>query len=225
VSGPITVSEQAPLAGARELAATEGLTLREQLGRMLRFSNNYIADVLTMDLAASITASAPTDLTSASHVLGAFMSRMPGANQTMDRPVPRLFSGSGITVENRLSASDLTAVLAYQYRNTAHFPAFYGGLTVPREAPFEFLRGDNDAWLDRVALKTGSLNEPVSVCGVAGYLRRADGGWIAFAVIVNGGSKRTHIPLDIAMHAIRSDVQDLLTRELPTYTPASRPIG
>ena len=119
-------------------------------------------------------------------------------------------SGSGITVENQLSASDLTAVLAYQYRNTAHFPAFYGGLTVPREAPFEFLRGDNDAWLDRVALKTGSLNEPVSVCAVAGYLRRADGGWIAFAVIVNGGPAWKHVPLFQAIKAERTDIESLL---------------
>lgn len=213
VTGPITVSEQAPPPGAHELAATEGLSLREQLGRMLRFSNNYIADVLTMDLAAAITAVAPSDLTSASQVLGAFMSRMPHAAQTTDLPAPQLYSGSGLTVENRLSASDLTTVLNYQYRNTAHFPAFYGGLTVPREAPFEFLRSDNDAWLDRVALKTGSLNEPVSVCGVAGYLRRRDGGWIAFAAIVNGGPKRTHIPLETAMQAIRSDVEELLARQ------------
>jgi D-alanyl-D-alanine carboxypeptidase/D-alanyl-D-alanine-endopeptidase (penicillin-binding protein 4) len=211
VNGSIRISERPPPVASRELAATEGLTLREQLGRMLRFSNNYIADVLTMDLAADIGATAPPDLTSASHVLGAFMSRMPRTSQ-LNHPTPQIFSGSGLTVENRLSASDLTAVLAYQYRNTAHFPAFYGGLTVPREAPFEFVRNNNDDWLDRVALKTGSLNEPVSVCGVAGYLRKRDGGWVAFAVIVNGGPAHTHIPLETAMHAIQTDVEDLLTR-------------
>jgi D-alanyl-D-alanine carboxypeptidase/D-alanyl-D-alanine-endopeptidase (penicillin-binding protein 4) len=213
ITGSMTVTEQPPPDKARELAATEGLTLREQLGRMLRFSNNYIADVLTMDLAAAITAMPPTDLASASHVLGAFMSRMPRSAPLSDRPAPQLFSGSGLTVENRLSASDLTTVLAYQYRNTAHFPAFYGGLTVPREAPFDFMRKGNDAWLDRVTLKTGSLNEPVSVCGVAGYIRKRDGGWIAFAAIVNGGSTRNHVQLETAMHAIQSDVEDLLARE------------
>jgi D-alanyl-D-alanine carboxypeptidase/D-alanyl-D-alanine-endopeptidase (penicillin-binding protein 4) len=212
IAGSVAVTEQTPPDSAHELAATEGLTVREQVGRMLRFSNNYIADVLTMDLAASITSMPPPDLTAGSHVLGAFMSRIPRTTQVSDR-LPQLFSGSGLTVENRLSAGDLTAVLAYQYRSTAHFPAFYGGLTVPREAPFEFLRGNNDAWLDRLAVKTGSLNEPVSVCGVAGYMRKRDGGWIAFAAIVNGGPKRGHIPLDTAMHAIETDVEELLTRE------------
>ena len=212
LNGSIRVSERLPPVGSRELAATEGLSLREQLGRMLRFSNNYIADVLTMDLAADIGATAPPDLTSASHVLGAFMSRLPRIAPQVNHPVPQILSGSGLTVENQLSANDLTTLLAYQYRNTVHFPAFYGGLTVPREAPFEFLRNNNDDWLDRVALKTGSLNEPVSVCGVAGYLRKHDGGWIAFAVIVNGGPARTHIPLETTMHAIQTDVQDLLSR-------------
>jgi len=131
----------------------------------------------------------------------------------LDRQPLRLQSGSGLTVENRLSAADLTAVLAYQYHNTGHFPAFYGGLTVPREAPFEFMRKGTDAWLDRVALKTGTLNDPVSVCGVAGYLRKRDDGWIAFAVIVNGSSTRNHIPIDSAMHAIQTDLEDVLARE------------
>jgi D-alanyl-D-alanine carboxypeptidase/D-alanyl-D-alanine-endopeptidase (penicillin-binding protein 4) len=211
VSGPISVSAQPPPDNARELAATEGLTLREQLGRMLRFSNNYIADVLTMDLAAN-GAPPPVDLASAAEVLTQFMSALPGRKLSSEPEPLQLLSGSGLTVENRLSAGDLTAVLAYQYRNTGHFPAFYGGLTVPREAPFEFMRNGNDAWLDRVTLKTGTLNEPISVCGVAGYIRKRDGGWIAFAAIVNGGPSRLHIPIDTAMHAIQADVEDILAR-------------
>jgi D-alanyl-D-alanine carboxypeptidase/D-alanyl-D-alanine-endopeptidase (penicillin-binding protein 4) len=47
---------------------------------------------------------------------------------------------------------------------------------------------------------------------VAGYLRRRDGGWMAFAILVNGGEKRKHVPLYKAMEAIRSDIDDLLDR-------------
>jgi D-alanyl-D-alanine carboxypeptidase/D-alanyl-D-alanine-endopeptidase (penicillin-binding protein 4) len=61
-----------------------------------------------------------------------------------------------------------------------------------------------------VALKTGTLNEPVSVCGIAGYLRKRDGGWIAFAVIVNGGPGRSHIPIETAMHAAQLDLEEIL---------------
>jgi D-alanyl-D-alanine carboxypeptidase/D-alanyl-D-alanine-endopeptidase (penicillin-binding protein 4) len=84
---------------------------------------------------------------------------------------------------------------------------------VPREAAFDFLRHGSDAWLDRVALKTGTMNDPVSVCGLAGYLRKRDGGWIAFAVIVNGSARRSHVPLDTALRAAQSDLEALLARE------------
>lgn len=212
VNGGIRITQEPPPDAARELAAAEGLTLREQLGRMLRFSNNYIADVLTMDLAAGTGSSPPPDLTTAAQALSQFMSGIPRGKASADTDRPQLFSGSGLTVENRLSADDLTSVLAYQYRNTSHFPAFYGGLTVPREAPYDFMRKGGDGWMDRVAIKTGTLNEPVSVCGVAGYLRKRDGGWIAFAAIVNGGPNRAHVPIDAAMRAIEADVEAILSR-------------
>jgi len=211
--GSIVVTEEQPPASAQLLAQTDGLTLREQLGRMLRFSNNYIADVLTMDLAASMTNSPPHDLPAATQVLTQFMSRVQRAAPPAEGGLPLLLSGSGLTIENRLSASDLTELLDYEYRATGHFPAFYGSLTVPRDAPFEFMRLGSDAWLDRVALKTGTLNEPVSVCGIAGYLRKRDGGWIAFAVIVNGSADRNQISHEAAMRAARSDLEDILARD------------
>jgi serine-type D-Ala-D-Ala carboxypeptidase/endopeptidase (penicillin-binding protein 4) len=211
--GSMAVTDEQPPASAYALAQTEGLTLREQLGRMLRFSNNYIADVLTMDLAASMTGAAPPNLPAATQVLTQFMARVQHATPLAERELPLLLSGSGLTTENRLSASDLTALLDYEYRNTAHFPAFYGSLTVPRDAPFEFMRVGADAWLDRVALKTGTLNDPVSVCGIAGYLRKRDGGWIAFAVIVNGSASRIHVSHEAAMRAAQADLEDILARD------------
>ncbi len=57
------------------------------------------------------------------------------------------------------------------------------------------------------------MNDPVSVCGLAGYLRKRDGGWIAFAVIVNGSARRSHVPLDTALRAAQSDLEALLARE------------
>ncbi len=125
---------------------------------------------------------------------------------------PPIYSGSGLTTDNRLSAEDLVRLLAYQYRDPRRFPAFYGGLVVPRDAPFVFLRQGGTAWLDRVALKTGTLDNPRSVCGIAGYLRKRNGGWIAFAAIVNGGPGWKHVPLFQALEAERTDVESLLKK-------------
>ncbi|MEJ1965265.1 MAG: D-alanyl-D-alanine carboxypeptidase/D-alanyl-D-alanine-endopeptidase [Gammaproteobacteria bacterium] len=213
VYGAVVVRSGAAAQTAIELAQIEGLSLREQLGRMLRFSNNYIADVLTLNLAASLNKEPPTDLAAASGILSDFIARTQHAAKlaSLKTPVP-IFSGSGLTPENLISANELVSLLAHQYRDTRHFPAFYGGLVVPRDAPFQFLRTGTPDWLDRVALKTGTMDAPHSVCGIAGYLRKKDGGWMAFAVIVNGGPGMQHVPLFRAMGAARGDIEKLLER-------------
>jgi D-alanyl-D-alanine carboxypeptidase/D-alanyl-D-alanine-endopeptidase (penicillin-binding protein 4) len=200
-------------AGAVELAQIEGLTLKEQLGRMLRYSNNYIADVLTLNLAAALKNEAPTELSAASGVVADFIGRAQSVAKlsSLKTPTP-IFSGSGLTPENLISANELAGLLVTQYRDARRFPAFYGGLVVPRDAPFQFLRTGTPAWLDRVALKTGTMDLPHSVCGIAGYLRKKNGGWIAFAAIVNGGPGLIHVPLFRAIAAARGDVEEILER-------------
>lgn len=212
VSGPVVVRASRPPAGSYALGDIEGLSLREQLGRMLRFSNNYIADVLAMDMAASVDDHPPQALASAGRLLSDFVERVQARYRPASRVAPPLYSGSGLTTDNRLSANDLVRLLAYEYHDPRRFPAFYGGLVVPRDAPFVFLRQGDAAWLDRVALKTGTLDNPRSVCGIAGYLRKRNGGWIAFAAVVNGGPEWKHVPLFQAIEAERNDIQSLLRK-------------
>jgi D-alanyl-D-alanine carboxypeptidase/D-alanyl-D-alanine-endopeptidase (penicillin-binding protein 4) len=212
VSGPVVVRASRPSTGSYQLGDVEGLSLREQLGRMLRFSNNYIADVLTMDMAASVDDHPPQALASAGRLLSDFVVRVQARFRPASLVAPPIYSGSGLTTDNRLSADDLVHLLAYEYHDAHRFPAFYGGLVVPRDAPFVFLRQGDAAWLDRIALKTGTLDNPRSVCGIAGYLRKRNGGWIAFAAIVNGGPGWKHVPLFQAIAAERSDVESLLRR-------------
>jgi len=213
IDGPVVVQSASAVGQAVELARIEGLMLREQLGRMLRYSNNYIADVLTLDLAAYLRSEAPTDLSSASAILSGFIQRSQRiAKLTVPKTPAPLFSGSGLTPENLISANELASLLVYQYRDTRRFPAFYGGMVVPRDAPFQFLRTGTPDWLDRVALKTGTMEDPHSVCGLAGYLRKKDGGWMAFAVIVNGGPAMPRVPLFRAMGAARGDLEKILER-------------
>ncbi len=180
------------------LARVDGLLLQEQIGRMMRWSNNYIADVLTMGISLARTGTPPPSLAAAAGELTST------AGAVME-------SGSGLTTSNRLSAQDLVEVLQREFRDPRHFPAFYGSLVVPRDAAFDYLNEGNADWLDRVALKTGSLTEPVSVNGIAGYLRKKNGGLMAFAIIVNG-SDRLQVPHAQALAAAREDLQELLGR-------------
>lgn len=197
-----------PVQADSTIAKVNGLALREQLGRMLRYSNNYIADLLTLNIAAARAPQPPRQLGEAAAILAGQMVR----NAPAGTKAPTLYSGSGLTPENAVSSAEMVALLHTQYHDAATFPAFYGGLVVPGQAPFAFLRGGSRDWRERVALKTGTMNDPVSVCAVTGYLRRRDGGWMAFAILVNGGEKRKHVPLYKAMEAIRSDIDDLLDR-------------
>ena len=166
--------------------------------------------------AAERTPEPVTTLADASHALSDLVVRARLSSgypaPRNDADWPRMLSGSGLTPENRLSAQDLVAVLRHQYRSTQTFPVFYGGLVVPGQAPNSYMRIGNDAWQDRVALKTGTLSEPYSVFGTAGYLRKQNGGWIAFAAIVNGASPRKSVPMRESLAAIRKDVETLLVK-------------
>jgi serine-type D-Ala-D-Ala carboxypeptidase/endopeptidase (penicillin-binding protein 4) len=199
IDGGVETAAHADARATQLLAAVNGLPLQEQLGRMMRYSNNYIADVLTMGVALTREGRPPRSLAEAAQTLVRFMATTPNSAQT---GVPTLDSGSGLTTSNRLSALDLLGVLQHEYRDSRRFPAFYGS----------FLHAGGADWLDRVALKTGSLTDPVSVNGVAGYLRKKSGGWMAFAIIVNGSERLRQIPHEQALRAARADLEALLAQ-------------
>ncbi len=210
ILGPVGVSSERPPANAQRLAQVESLSLKEQIGRMMRFSNNYVADVLTLSMDKHRTGQAADQLADASNSLNRFVHRTQGEHR-QSQP-PSLLSGSGLTPESRISAAELVRMLAYQYRDTRNFPAFYGSLTVPRQAPFRYVRQGNADWLDRVALKTGSMSQPRSVLGLSGYMRKKNGGWMAFATIVNGGPQLKRVPMHQAMQASRKDLEALMRK-------------
>lgn len=215
VMGGVRVSEFAAPSNLVALAGHEGAPIREQVAGLLRYSNNYTSDMLTLGLALERTPQPISTLVEASQLLKARLERARIAVGLINEPTPRapivLHSGSGLTPENRLSAEDLVALLRDEYRHMDRFPLFYAGLVVPGDAPGRLLRLGNDDWRQRVALKTGTLSEPISVFGTSGYLRKKNGGWMAFAVIVNG-APRKGIPVSVSLAAIRSDIEDLLAR-------------
>ncbi|WP_198034059.1 D-alanyl-D-alanine carboxypeptidase/D-alanyl-D-alanine-endopeptidase [Acidihalobacter ferrooxydans] len=200
-----------PMPDTRPLAQVQGQSLGEELRGMLVYSNNYMADTLALDLARTAD-SAPISL----HQAGAWLTRYarrintesdwPGARKSK----PRLFSGSGLTADSKVSANDLIALLAAEYHNYADFPTFLSTLTVPDQTPVKMLKGGPRIWETRIAAKTGSLSRPVSVLALAGYLRLRDGHWGAFAVIVNGTRQRPEIGMFTALDAVRADLVKIL---------------
>lgn len=212
VDGRIRVVSH-PLANLAPLVAVKGPTLGHEISVMMHYSNDYMADVLALDLVRERAGDAdPPLLADAGAALGRFAAamdraaRIPGA---APRGTPVIASGSGLTPANRLSADDVVALLTRMYHSPALFPSYLAALSVPRGAPMRMLRGGNRVWLTQTAVKTGSMNEPVSVLGVAGYFRTRDGGWGAFAVLVNGTRRRPHFAWYQAMAAIEHDIARL----------------
>jgi D-alanyl-D-alanine carboxypeptidase/D-alanyl-D-alanine-endopeptidase (penicillin-binding protein 4) len=188
--------------GARLLVTERGASLAHVLHAMVAYSNNVIADLLTLDWARSVTGRRPTSLAAASALLAhglATSLRRHGA----ERP-PRLRCGSGLCVRNRTSARELVALLRSAYDRTALFPTLLGSLALPGQTPLRFIDDPAErAWEDRVAVKTGTLTSPYAVVGLAGYVRLADGDWGAFAVLVNGTARRPEIGVETALAAVR----------------------
>ena len=193
------------------LAFIDGTPLAAQLRRMLHFSNNYMADMLTLHLTHGATGS--TDLDVAGMRLLTALDMAPAGGAPEAGPI--LHSGSGLSVSSRLSAREIVTVLARAYRRHALFPALLGGLTVPLYADGGQLGGGSADWNTRLAVKTGWLSEPVGVRALAGYLRLADGDWGAFAVIVNGTRERPHVPRAPTLAALRQDLEALLSAPGP----------
>lgn len=200
---------------AMPLASMKSRTLRLLLPRMLAYSNNFMADTLTLDLAAASGMVPPLDLGKAAAVMARDAAgRIPASTGTVGDPPPELLSGSGLSVGSRLSAANLISLLSEMYRRTALFPSFLGALTVPLYSPFSFLNQSQGLWSTHTAIKTGSLHDPVGVLGVAGYVRLHNGDWGAVAIILNGTNRHPGLNVNDCMAAIQHDINLLLNRSL-----------
>lgn len=191
------------------LAQVKSIPLNEQLIGMMKYSNDYMADILTLDLLAEQpNINKPLTLQAAGQNLLSINS-MPVGD---DENAPVIQSGSGLTLENSLSASDMVALLKNMYLRTDLFPSFVGSLTVPKFSPMPIFRGEDPAWLTRIIAKTGSMVDPVTVIGVAGYFRQQNGDWGAFALLINGTKEHPTIPFDQGKQALRETVNRILKR-------------
>jgi len=198
------------------LAERSGRRLGEVLQGMMYYSTNFSADVLSLELARAAGFPAPVELPTAGSLLAAYLREalLRSRFRAGAEPHASLRDGSGLDSDNRLSARELVALLDRLYLQPDLFPTFLGSLVVPAHGRGRSLRGDDPEWAASVAGKTGGLSQPVSVTTFAGYLRFADGGWGAFAFLVNGSPGRP-IPRVEAFEAMRRDFAALRSAARP----------
>ena len=162
--------------------------LSETISAMLIYSNNYIADMLTLDLWQREHHSSRISLAKASNYLLNDYNKMKNHSvfATKNASLPIFMSGSGLTTTNRLSALDLVILLEGMHKDTSNFPVFYAALTIPgQSSDWRHIKTSEHPWMNRVTVKTGSLSDPVLVYTLAGYFRMKNGDLGAFAILLN----------------------------------------
>lgn len=211
LEGTLRVSRQPP-EGTVQLVSHHGDALGKLLASMMRYSNNYMADVLLLNLRAKAGAQAPFQVAGAARSLQDYARRLAseyGGSLSQNPSSLLLRDGSGLDPDNRLSGAALIGLLQHLYEERPDvFPAFLNSLSVPAYSSGSSLRKQDSDWLYRVMGKTGGLSEPVSVTTLAGYLRFRDGGWGAFAFLVNGAPGQ---PL------ARGEVLEAMRQDLSRY--------
>ncbi|QEA38919.1 D-alanyl-D-alanine carboxypeptidase/D-alanyl-D-alanine-endopeptidase [Pistricoccus aurantiacus] len=193
-------SSQTPATGARTLASVQGRSMQALILDMLNYSNNFMADVLSLDLVESPQAS----LSQAGQALEAFVAGIP------DHGPVTLHSGSGLTADNRTSAQGITALLEAMYRRPALFPSLVAGMQSPANGPMTFLRRGGDVFQHNVMVKTGTLSQPVAVRAMGGYLRTREGRWGVFGMLVNGTNKTPYLSWSRVLDLLSADLEDMI---------------
>ena len=164
--------------GWRVVAVLE-TPLSTVLTQMNKESINLYAEALCKRMGAEATGK-PGSWANGTAAMGAYLKKVgvPAAEFSFD-------GGSGLSRENRVSASAMAAVLAKAYHGQ-HAAMLFGSLSVAGTdgtlrnrfaAPqMQDLRG-------RVFGKSGYIN---NVSTLSGYLHGRDGRWYAFTVLING---------------------------------------
>jgi D-alanyl-D-alanine carboxypeptidase/D-alanyl-D-alanine-endopeptidase (penicillin-binding protein 4) len=195
----------------QEAIVLQSQPLEWQLRGLLRQSNNFVADTLTLQLDPATDS---RTLVAGNAQIQAFINRATvGTKKNGQKLETKLASGSGLTPENRMSARSVVQVLEYIYKNESFFGHVYAALPgAGVEGTLKGRFGDKESnWLvGRLRAKTGTLTSPVVAVGLGGFSRTKAGHWTAFGFIVNGAAGAQGVTVATARAAIEADLERLL---------------
>jgi len=200
VRDPWRVSASQPPSNAQRLAAVDSQPLQELLLRTMNYSNNYMADVLALNLVETPQA----QLRQAGQAIETYVQRLPGHG-----PIT-LHSGSGLTTDNRTSAHGVNVMLEDMFRQSALFPSFVASFQSPANGVMRFIRRGSSTFQHNVMLKTGTLNQPFAVRAAAGYFRTAQGRWGVFSVLVNGSGSTPYLSWPEVLDPLSLDLDAMI---------------
>lgn len=173
VSGKRTLS-------MKQLAKADSKPIAQAVSDMMKFSNNYVAEMLAKNLAQQKNPNQPATIEAGMKIIRDVLAEMGIKPERFN-----LINPSGLSRRNKARPVDLAQILVHSYRQ---FPTFAEYMTSFPLAGFDgTLKNrmkDKAGW---VRGKTGLLN---GVVGLAGYAGRKDGSVMAFAFIFNGRAEQ-----------------------------------
>jgi len=164
---------------AKKMVEFESLPLRELVLLMNKFSNNYMADTLVKTLGLQARG-APGTLQKGLEVI-----REEATLIGINRNGFKINSGSGLSRENRMSASQFVATFYDSYKNFAVFPELMTSLPIAAVDGTLRKRMHDSAAARRLRGKTGTI---FGVSSLSGVVQSKGGELLAYAVILNDNS-------------------------------------
>lgn len=151
--------------------------LTEVVSSMMKSSDNYIAEMLTKNLAAEAQQK-PVTIEAGLQFIRQFMDQAGIPSNTYE-----LTSAAGYSNQNLISPNALCKVLRFLKNDNVIFPTFYSSLPVAGIDGTLRHRMRKTAAQGRIAAKTGYLE---GVVGLAGFVNRPDAKVLTFAFMYNG---------------------------------------
>ncbi|MCB0356456.1 MAG: D-alanyl-D-alanine carboxypeptidase/D-alanyl-D-alanine-endopeptidase [Bdellovibrionales bacterium] len=166
---------------AKVLAEIEGSDLRKVVTDMMKFSNNYVAEMLTKNISA-FTSHKPGNIIDGIAKMREILEQDLGFKKNQYN----LINPSGLTRDNKLRPVDLAHLLNKAKFDFKFFPEFIASMPIS---------GIDGTLKDRfgqdidihVRAKTGLLN---GVTGLAGFIGHPEGSIYTFSFIYNGTQAR-----------------------------------
>lgn len=159
----------------RILVENTSPTLDVLLNRMLKKSDNLIADSLFKKLGAIYFSGQGSWLTGSQAVQAIL------AKTNIDFQNAIILDGSGLSRENAVTPNDFIKLLTFAHTKMPNNDLFYEAL--PRSGLDGTLKHRlGGAALNRIHAKTGTMH---GISGLAGYIRTANNKPLAFAILIN----------------------------------------
>ena len=171
------VSEQKVPSDAVLVAESESKSVDSVLSDMNKFSNNFVAEMLTKNLAA-ISGEQPATLKTGVDQIRQSLKSLGLKDSDFDLENP-----SGFTRKNKISAASLNKVLFALKKDFKIFPSLLVSLPISGVDGTLKKRMIDDPLQGLVRAKTGYLDGAISL---AGYLGRPDGDILHFTFLYNG---------------------------------------